>query len=186
QEDLGLMESLGSTAYIKQAIKDGNLLESDTIQLEDGTTAYIHQVTVQQKGILTSNLGQIQKGISNIHKPMQLDDGSAAYIHHPLGLQVGSTILTLQPGGALAELAADDTVDVDTITTLENYAKVALFQSVLSLSHFTCPCFVCIRSLFFSYFYCKLCFSSPVSFFLALALIIRGCTCCGDINSVGL
>lgn len=29
---------------------DGNLVEGDTIQLEDGTTAYIQQVTVQQKG----------------------------------------------------------------------------------------------------------------------------------------
>uniref|UniRef100_A0A674DN92 C2H2-type domain-containing protein n=1 Tax=Salmo trutta TaxID=8032 RepID=A0A674DN92_SALTR len=119
----------------------------------DGTTAYIHHTP---KGILTSNLGQIHchlvffgpvphtsvKGYDpNAVEAVQLDDGSAAYIHHPLGLQVGSTILTLQPGGALAELAADDTVDVDTITTLENYAKVALFQSVLSLSHFTCPCF---------------------------------------------
>lgn len=32
---------------------DGNLVEGDTIQLEDGTTAYIQQVTVQQKGQCT-------------------------------------------------------------------------------------------------------------------------------------
>lgn len=29
---------------------DGSLVEGDTIQLEDGTTAFIQQVTVQQKG----------------------------------------------------------------------------------------------------------------------------------------
>lgn len=101
---------------------------------------------------------------------MQLDDGSAAYIHHPLGLQVGSTILTLQPGGTLAELAADDTVDVDTITTLENYAKVSLFQSVLSLSHFTCPCFVCIRSVSFSVISLASSVFLPLSLFFLLSL----------------
>ena len=69
---------------------------------------------------------------------MQLEDGSTAYIHHPSGLQTGSTILTLQPGGGLEELATDDTVDTDTITTLENYAKVSLFS---------CSCITRVLSL---------------------------------------
>ncbi|KAK6319499.1 hypothetical protein J4Q44_G00107100 [Coregonus suidteri] len=126
-ESLGLQAvalSDGSTAYIKQAIKDGNLVEGDTIQLEDGTTAYIHQVTVQQKEPLPFQDGQAVKLEDSAVEAMQLDDGSTVYIHHPLGWQVGSTILTLQPGSALEELAADDTVDTDTITTLENYAKM--------------------------------------------------------------
>ncbi|CAB1315329.1 unnamed protein product [Coregonus sp. 'balchen'] len=142
-ESLGLQTvalSDGSTAYIEQAIKDGNLVEGDTIQLEDGTTAYIHQVTVQQKEPLPFEDGQavqLEDGTTAYihHTPkdgydpsaveaVQLEDGSTAYIHHPSGLQAGSTILTLQPGGALEELAADDTVDADTITTLENYAKM--------------------------------------------------------------
>ncbi|CAB1354066.1 unnamed protein product, partial [Coregonus sp. 'balchen'] len=126
-ESLGLQAvalSDGSTAYIKQAIKDGNLVEGDTIQLEDGTTAYIHQVTVQQKEPLPFQDGQAVKLEDSAVEAMQLDGGSTVYIHHHLGLQVGSTILTLQPGSALEELAADDTVDTDTITTLENYAKM--------------------------------------------------------------
>lgn len=61
---------------------------------------------------------------------VQLEDGSTAYIHHPPTLHSGGgTILTLQPGGGLEELAAEDAavVDADTITTLENYAvKVRL------------------------------------------------------------
>nr|XP_029538096.1 zinc finger protein 76-like [Oncorhynchus nerka]XP_029538104.1 zinc finger protein 76-like [Oncorhynchus nerka] len=142
-ESLGLQAvalSDGSTAYIEQAIKDGNLVEGDTIQLEDGTTAYIQQVTVQQKEPLPFEDGQavqLEDGTTAYihHTPkdgydpsaveaVQLEDGSTAYIHHPSGLQTGSTILTLQPGGGLEELATDDTVDTDTITTLENYAKM--------------------------------------------------------------
>lgn len=38
-------------------LADGSLEEGDTVQLEDGTTAYIQQVTVQQKGqqLLSTN-----------------------------------------------------------------------------------------------------------------------------------
>ncbi|KAJ7999491.1 hypothetical protein DPEC_G00194980 [Dallia pectoralis] len=131
----------GSTAYIEQAIKDGNLVEGDTIQLEDGTTAYIQQVTVQQKEPLPFEDGQavqledgttayIHHTLKDGYDPsaveaVQLEDGSTAYIHHPSCLQADSTILSLQPGGALGELSADDTVDQDTITTLENYAKMS-------------------------------------------------------------
>lgn len=56
---------------------------------------------------------------------VQLEDGSTAYIHHPSGLQAESTILTVQAGGALEELTADDQVDADTIACLQSYsAKV--------------------------------------------------------------
>lgn len=55
---------------------------------------------------------------------VQLEDGSTAYIHHPSGLQAGSTILTVQAGGTLEELTAENQVDADTIACLESYSKV--------------------------------------------------------------
>lgn len=89
------------------------------IQLEDGTTAYIHQVTVQKgegtprhpclmeggqaapcKGPLPSTKLQRKTGIALITEPLsfedgqpvQLEDGSMAYIHHtPKG---GVTVIT--------------------------------------------------------------------------------------------
>ncbi|XP_076124197.1 zinc finger protein 76 isoform X1 [Alosa pseudoharengus] len=143
-ESLGLQAvalSDGSTAYIQQAINDGNLVEGDTIQLEDGTTAYIQQVTVQQKDPPPFEDGQavqLEDGTTAYihHTPkdgydpsaveaVQLEDGSTAYIHHPSGLQAGSTILTVQAGGALEELTAEDQVDADTIACLESYSKMA-------------------------------------------------------------
>ncbi|XP_035244685.1 zinc finger protein 76 isoform X1 [Anguilla anguilla] len=142
-ESLGLQAvalSDGSTAYIQQAIKDGSLVEGDTVQLEDGTTAYIQQVTVQQKDPLPFEDGQavqLEDGTTayihhtpkdgydpNAVEAVQLEDGSTAYIHHPSGLHAGGTILTVQAGGALEELAGDDPVENDTISTLEQYAKI--------------------------------------------------------------
>ncbi|KAJ8360693.1 hypothetical protein SKAU_G00172180 [Synaphobranchus kaupii] len=142
-ESLGLQAvalSDGSTAYIQQAIKDGSLVEGDTVQLEDGTTAYIQQVTVQQKEALPFEDGQavqLEDGTTAYihHTPkdgydptaveaVQLEDGSTAYIHHPSGLHAGSTILTVQAGGALEELAGEGPVENDTISTLEQYAKI--------------------------------------------------------------
>lgn len=128
----------GSTTYIEQAIKDGNLVEGDTIELEDGTTAYIQQVTIQQKDPLPFEDGQavqledgttayIHHTLKDGYDPsaveaVQLEDGSTAYIHHPSLHSDGGTLLTLHPGGALEELDTDDTVEADTIATLENYA----------------------------------------------------------------
>ncbi|XP_036388077.1 zinc finger protein 76 [Megalops cyprinoides] len=140
-EGLGLQAvalSDGSTAYIQQAIKDGSLVEGDTVQLEDGTTAYIQQVTVQQKEALPFEDGQavqLEDGTTayihhtpkdgydpNAVEAVQLEDGSTAYIHHPSGLHAGGTILTVHAGGALEELATEDPVENDTISTLEQYA----------------------------------------------------------------
>ncbi|KAJ8412214.1 hypothetical protein AAFF_G00144810 [Aldrovandia affinis] len=140
-ESLGLQAvalSDGSTAYIQQAIKDGSLVEGDTVQLEDGTTAYIQQVTVQQKEALPFEDGQavqLEDGTTayihhtpkdgydpNAVEAVQLEDGSTAYIHHPSGLHGGSTILTVQTGGALDGLAAEEPVENDAISTLEQYA----------------------------------------------------------------
>ncbi|KAI1890757.1 hypothetical protein AGOR_G00156910 [Albula goreensis] len=140
-ESLGLQAvalSDGSTAYIQQAIKDGSLVEGDTVQLEDGTTAYIQQVTVQQKETLPFEDGQavqLEDGTTayihhtpkdgydpNAVEAVQLEDGSTAYIHHPSGLHGSGTILTVQTGGALEELAAEEPVENDTISTLEQYA----------------------------------------------------------------
>ncbi|KAJ8258811.1 hypothetical protein COCON_G00178230 [Conger conger] len=142
-ESLGLQAVAltdGSTAYIQQAIKDGSLVEGDTVQLEDGTTAYIQQVTVQQKEPLPFEDGQavqLEDGTTayihhtpkdgydpNAVEAVQLEDGSTAYIHHPSGLPAGSTILTVQPGGALDQLAGEGPVENDTISTLEQYAKM--------------------------------------------------------------
>lgn len=84
------------------------LLEGQVIQLEDGTTAYIHQVTVQKgestarhpcfmeggqafptEGPLPGTKLQRKAGIALITEPLsfedgqpvQLEDGSMAYIH---------------------------------------------------------------------------------------------------------
>ncbi|XP_056304306.1 zinc finger protein 76 isoform X1 [Danio aesculapii] len=121
-EGLGLQAvalSDGSTAFIQQSISDGSLVEGNTIQLEDGTTAYIQHVSVQQKESLAFEDGQavqLEDGTTAFihHTPkegfdpgaveaVQLEDGSTAYIHH-------------QPGGAV-EMSSD------TIATLENYAS---------------------------------------------------------------
>ena len=84
------------------------LLEGQVIQLEDGTTAYIHQVTIQ-KGEAPDPPGGGSPKCPHGHKlqrtgvallaescsfedgqPVQLEDGSMAYIHHtPKGRPVG-------------------------------------------------------------------------------------------------
>ncbi|XP_028853764.1 zinc finger protein 76 isoform X3 [Denticeps clupeoides] len=136
-ESLGLQAvalSDGSTAYIQQAIS-GTLVEGDTIQLEDGTTAFIQQVTLQ-KGVEEASAFedgqavQLEDGTTayihhtpkdgydpSVVEAVQLEDGSTAYIHHP------STVLTVQPGGALEDLASEERVEAETITCLETYAK---------------------------------------------------------------
>lgn len=37
--------------FVCCCVSDGSLVEGNTIQLEDGTTAFIQHVTVQQKGV---------------------------------------------------------------------------------------------------------------------------------------
>ncbi|KAK6470472.1 zinc finger protein 76-like [Huso huso] len=137
-ESLGLQAvtlSDGSNSFIQQAIKDGKLIEGDTIQLEDGTTAYIQQVTVQQKDYTPFEDGQavqLEDGsTAYIHhmlkegydpstvEAVQLEDGSTAYIHHPSGMQASNTILTVHTEGGLEE----GTIDPETITTLEQFAS---------------------------------------------------------------
>ncbi|KPP60185.1 zinc finger protein 76-like [Scleropages formosus] len=124
----------------------GNLVEGDTIQLEDGTTAYIQQVTVQQKEALPFEDGQVVQledgSTAYIHhtpkegydpsavEAVQLEDGSTAYIHHPVTLQASRTILTVQPGGTLEELTREQALDPDTISTLEQYASKEAEDSI--------------------------------------------------------
>ncbi|KAM4625508.1 zinc finger protein 76 isoform 2-T3 [Polymixia lowei] len=85
--------------------------DGQAVQLEDGTTVYIHHT--------------LKDGYDpSVVETVQLEDGSTAYIHYPQTLHSTSgTILTLQPGGGAEELAAEDAalVEADTIATLEHY-----------------------------------------------------------------
>lgn len=94
------------------------LLEGQVIQLEDGTTAYIHQVTIQKGEVpqhtpcaggsgsphkrVRGHELQRRTGLALLTEsfsfedgqPVQLEDGSMAYIHHtpkggPMGVMAG-------------------------------------------------------------------------------------------------
>ncbi|NXK53312.1 ZNF76 protein, partial [Chauna torquata] len=117
------------------------LIEGQVIELEDGTTAYIHQVTVQKESVAFED-GQpivLEDGsMAYIHstpkesydsstfEAVQLEDGSTAYIHRPVIVPPGSTILEVQAETGLEELAGeeeDDAFDVETINALKQYAS---------------------------------------------------------------
>ncbi|XP_052445953.1 zinc finger protein 76 [Carassius gibelio] len=121
-EGLGLQAvalSDGSTAYIQQNISDGSLMEGNTVQLEDGTTAFIQHVSVQQKESLAFEDGQA----------VQLEDGTTAFIHHTpkdgfdpssveaVELEDGSTAYIHHQTSSAVELNAE------AIATLESYAS---------------------------------------------------------------
>ncbi|XP_039390797.1 zinc finger protein 76 isoform X1 [Mauremys reevesii] len=117
------------------------LLEGQVIELEDGTTAYIHQVTVQKESIAFEDGQQVlleDGSMAYIHntpkegydanalEEVQLEDGSTAYIHRPVVMPAGSTILAVQAETGLEELAGeeeDDAFDADTINALKQYAS---------------------------------------------------------------
>ncbi|NXX28181.1 ZNF76 protein, partial [Nicator chloris] len=117
------------------------LIEGQVVELEDGTTAYIHQVTVQKEAVAFED-GQpvvLEDGsMAFIHstakescepgtfQAVQLEDGSTAYIHRPVIVAPGSTTLEVQTETGLKELAGeeeDDGFDVDTINALQQYGK---------------------------------------------------------------
>ncbi|XP_051977702.1 zinc finger protein 76 isoform X3 [Xyrauchen texanus] len=121
-EGLGL-QTVALSDDIQQTLSVGSLMEGNTVQLEDGTTAYIQHITVQQKESLAFEDGQA----------VQLEDGTTAYIHHtPKGfdastveavqLEDGSTAYIHHPHALQTEGAVETTADAETIATLENYA----------------------------------------------------------------
>ncbi|NXR87105.1 ZNF76 protein, partial [Hypocryptadius cinnamomeus] len=144
------MESLGlpavtlgdsTTAYLQQAARGEKLIEGQVIELEDGTTAYVHQVTVQKEAVAfedgqpvvleDGSMAFIHSTAKESYEPstfqaVQLEDGSTAYIHRPVILAPGSTILQVQTETGLQELAGeeeDDGLDVATINALQQYGR---------------------------------------------------------------
>ncbi|XP_051977701.1 zinc finger protein 76 isoform X2 [Xyrauchen texanus] len=122
-EGLGL-QTVALSDDIQQTLSVGSLMEGNTVQLEDGTTAYIQHITVQQKESLAFEDGQA----------VQLEDGTTAYIHHTpkegfdastveaVQLEDGSTAYIHHPHALQTEGAVETTADAETIATLENYA----------------------------------------------------------------
>ncbi|XP_039551716.1 zinc finger protein 76 isoform X4 [Passer montanus] len=144
------MESLGlpaatlgdsSTALLQQAARGEKLIEGQLIELEDGTTAYIHQVTVQKEAVAfedgqpvvleDGSMAFIHSTAKESYEPstfqaVQLEDGSTAYIHRPVILAPGSTILQVQTETGLQGLAGqeeDDGLDVDTSNALQQCGR---------------------------------------------------------------
>uniref|UniRef100_A0A673SXF1 IRF4-binding protein n=1 Tax=Suricata suricatta TaxID=37032 RepID=A0A673SXF1_SURSU len=122
------------------------LLEGQVIQLEDGTTAYIHQVTVQKEPLSFEDGQPVQLedgSMAYIHhtpkegcdpsalEAVQLEDGSTAYIHHPAAVPSDSAILAVQTEVGLEDLAAEDDegFSADTVVALEQYASKVLHDS---------------------------------------------------------
>uniref|UniRef100_A0A8C5JP75 Transcription factor IIIA n=1 Tax=Junco hyemalis TaxID=40217 RepID=A0A8C5JP75_JUNHY len=118
------------------------LIEGQVIELEDGTTAYIHQVTVQKEAVAfedgqpvvleDGSMAFIHSTAKESYEPgtfqaVQLEDGSTAYIHHPVIVAPGSTILQVQMEAGLQGLPGkeeeDDGLDVDTINALQQYGR---------------------------------------------------------------
>ncbi|NXX11502.1 ZNF76 protein, partial [Podargus strigoides] len=135
------LDSAGSADGGFLTVSGEKLIEGQVIELEDGTTAYIHQVTVQKEPVAFED-GQpvvLEDGsMAYIHntakegydpstfEAIQLEDGSTAYIHHPVIMPPGSTILEVQAETGLEELAGEeeeDAFDVETINALTQYAS---------------------------------------------------------------
>ncbi|EDL96912.1 rCG60573 [Rattus norvegicus] len=133
------------------------LLEGQVIQLEDGTTAYIHQVTIQKESFSFEDGQPVQLedgSMAYIHhtpkggpmgvmaegydpsalEAVQLEDGSTAYIHHPVSVPPDSTILAVQTEVGLEDLAAEEEegFGADTVVALEQYASKVLHDSPAS------------------------------------------------------
>ncbi|NXS78027.1 ZNF76 protein, partial [Erpornis zantholeuca] len=131
----------GTTAHLQQAGRGEKLIEGQVIELEDGTTAYIHQVTVQKEAVAfedgqpvvleDGSMAFIHSTAKDSYEPgtfqaVQLEDGSTAYIHHPVIVAPGSTILEVQTEAGLEDMAGeeeDDGFDVDTISALQQYGR---------------------------------------------------------------
>uniref|UniRef100_A0A674HFG0 Transcription factor IIIA n=1 Tax=Taeniopygia guttata TaxID=59729 RepID=A0A674HFG0_TAEGU len=140
---LGRMESLGLPAVTPGdgTTRGEKLIEGQVIELEDGTTAYIHQVTVEKEALAFEDgqpvvledgtMAFIHSTAKESHEPgtlqaVQLEDGSTAYIHRPVIVAPGSTVLEVQTEPELQELAGeeeDDGFDVDTMNALQQYGR---------------------------------------------------------------
>ncbi|XP_072774850.1 zinc finger protein 76 isoform X4 [Taeniopygia guttata] len=140
---LGRMESLGLPAVTPGdgTTRGEKLIEGQVIELEDGTTAYIHQVTVEKEALAFEDgqpvvledgtMAFIHSTAKESYEPgtlqaVQLEDGSTAYIHRPVIVAPGSTILEVQTEPGLQELAGeeeDDGFDVDTMNSLQQYGR---------------------------------------------------------------
>ncbi|XP_039239812.1 zinc finger protein 76 isoform X2 [Pipra filicauda] len=130
----------GTMAYLQQAARGEKLIEGQVIELEDGTTAYIHQVTVQKESVALED-GQpvvLEDGsMAYIHSTAKdgYDPGTfqaiqvetcTAYVHRPVIVAPGSTILEVQTGTGLEELAGeeeDDAFGVETTNALQQYSS---------------------------------------------------------------
>ncbi|DAA16658.1 TPA: zinc finger protein 76 (expressed in testis)-like, partial [Bos taurus] len=127
--------------FLCMRISQGDkLLEGQVIQLEDGTTAYIHQVTVQKEPLSFEDGQPVQLedgSMAYIHRTpkegydpsaleaVQLEDGSTAYIHHPVAVPSDGAILAVQTEVGLEGLAAEDDegFSADTVVALEQYTS---------------------------------------------------------------
>ncbi|KAG7327194.1 hypothetical protein KOW79_008800 [Hemibagrus wyckioides] len=152
----------GSTAYIQRNTQDtealsaldGSVLEGQVIQLDDGATAYIQHIAVQNgeesnglSGAATSDVVesleagqavQLEDGstayLHHIPKEVydspalqavQLEDGSTAFIQHTLQMSQPDTILAIQESDTVSDLPLEEITDPEAVTVLEQYgAKI--------------------------------------------------------------
>ncbi|CAO2608802.1 Zinc finger protein 76 [Lemmus lemmus] len=148
----------GLAHFSASASPGEKLLEGQVIQLEEGTTAYIHQVMVQKAFAESFSFEdgqpvQLEDGsVAYIHRTpkegydpsaleaVQLEDGSTAYIHHPVSEPSDSTILAVQTEVGLEDLAAEDEegFSADTVVALEQYANKLGLVSSFSSSQGVC------------------------------------------------
>ncbi|NXE27503.1 ZNF76 protein, partial [Ardeotis kori] len=135
------LDSAGGADGNFLTVSGEKLIEGQVIELEDGTTAYIHQVTVQKESVAfedgqpvvleDGSMAYIHNTAKESYDPstfeaVQLEDGSTAYVHRPVIMPPGSTILEVQAEAGLEELAGEEedaAFDVETINTLAQYAS---------------------------------------------------------------
>ncbi|NWX03919.1 ZNF76 protein, partial [Caloenas nicobarica] len=140
--------SAGSADAIFVTVSGENLIEGQVIELEDGTTAYIHQVTVQKESVAfedgqpvvleDGSMAYIHSTAKESYEPstfetVQLVDGSTAYIHRPVLVPPGSTVLEVQAETGLKELVGeeeDNAFDVETMNALKQYTGKDLQEEV--------------------------------------------------------
>ncbi|NXL66187.1 ZNF76 protein, partial [Chordeiles acutipennis] len=146
------LDSAGSADSAFLTVSGEKLIEGQVIELEDGTTAYIHQVMVQKESLAFEDGQQVvleDGSTAYIHntakesydpstfEAVQLEDGSTAYIHRPVIMPPGSTILEVQAETGLEELAGeeeDDAFDVETMNALKQYASKGLQEEEVQSS----------------------------------------------------
>ncbi|NWX50005.1 ZNF76 protein, partial [Steatornis caripensis] len=135
------LDSAGSADGVFVTVSGEKLIEGQVIELADGTTAYIHQVTVQKESVgfedgqpvmlEDGSMAYVHNTAKESYDPstfeaVQLEDGSTVYIHRPVIVPPGSTILEVQAETGLEELAGeeeDDAFDVESINALKQYVS---------------------------------------------------------------